>query len=101
MPPQAMDPVINKINIYKIFFLHLFVTATYLSAMRLIEQLEKHPDIIATGLRQWACILLHIVITTIVCIGGKHPNRSKLMLINLCAISCWVTTAIIVEVYWF
>lgn len=50
----------------KVFFLHLIVATVYLTAICYEFVIEKDPNPIGAGLKQWVCIFLHLMITLII-----------------------------------
>lgn len=112
LPPQqqVMGPV-NKTKNMKnkilfIFVLHLIIVACYVTITS--WQFVKHPepDPVATGLQQWLCVVVHFILTAIVCLVTRMKAVNKkaattTLLLNLGAVVFWVIVNLLLsDILW-
>jgi len=81
-----------KLYTLKVFILHLSIIITYLAVTSYLFVVAKDPDPIGTGLKQWVCMILHLIITLFIMKTRWSKSSDK----NLAKKKFWVNFVIII-----
>lgn len=95
-----------KSKILLILLLHFIIVAGYTAVTSYMFVKYPVPDPIGTGLQQWVCTILHMVVTALVCLilrmkAADKKAATTTLLINLGVITFWTVANLALSIiYW-